>query len=328
MERRVTAELHEDVQSPAKADQTASLRASVVIPTRNRGALIEETLERLMSVDDCASEILIVDQSTDTITADVVHELHIRDPRVRLVPTSTVGSSAARNIGCATATGDVVAYIDDDCMVEKGWLDAIIAEFQDPSVAAVFGRLTPYEQEKRNGTEVGLKASRERTEYTSPLPPWWVGHGGNMAFRRADLLQLGGFDPLLSAGGPLHAGEDTDLAHRLLIRGRKIVYAPAAVAYHKHWKDWRAQKKMERSYGIGAGAQFAKYMRAGDRWGLRFFCAWVWQLGVRRIGAGLLKWHSLKVVYLGYCQLVYPWIGLLRSARCSIDRSHTVYVDE
>jgi GT2 family glycosyltransferase len=328
MERRVTAGLQEDVQPQAKADQAAALTASVVIPTRNRGALIRETLERLMSADGSASEILVVDQSTDAITAGVIQELHIRDPRLRLVPTKTVGSSNARNIGCSSASGDVVAYIDDDCMVEKGWLDAIIAEFRDPAVAAVFGRLTPYEQKERNGTEVGLKASSERTEYTSPLPPWWVGHGGNMACRRADLLWVGGFDPLLSAGGPLHAGEDTDLAHRLLIRGRKIVYAPAAVAYHKHWKDWRAQKEMERSYGIGAGAQFAKYMRAGDLWGLRFFCAWVWQLGVRRVGAGLIKWRSLKVVYLGYCQLVYPWIGLLRSARYPIDRSHAVYLDE
>ena len=131
----------------------------------------------------------------------------------------------------------------------------------------------------------------------------------------------------LSAGGVLQAGEDTDVAHRLLVRGRKIVYAPGAVAYHKHWKDWPAQKRMERSYGIGAGAQFAKYVRAGDLWGLRFFCAWVWQLGVRRMGAGLLKWRNPKVVYLGYCQLLYPWIGLLRSSRYAIDRPHTVYVD-
>jgi glycosyltransferase involved in cell wall biosynthesis len=323
----VTAKLPESIETQAEVSLTASLTVSVVVPTRNRGSLITETLERLLSVDDSASEILVVDQSTDTITADIVHGLHLADARVRLVPTRTVGSSNARNIGYSTASGDVVAFIDDDCMVEKGWLDAVMAEFQDSTVAAVFGRLTPYEQEERNGTEVGLKASPERTVYTSPLPPWWVGHGGNMAFRKADLVQLGGFDPLLSAGGHLHAGEDTDLAHRLLVRGRKIVYAPDAVAYHKHWKDWSAQKKMERSYGIGAGAQFAKYMRVGDPWGLRFFCAWVWQLGVRRIGAGLLKWRSLRVVYLGYCQLVYPWIGLLRSARYAIDRSHTVYLE-
>jgi GT2 family glycosyltransferase len=300
---------------------------SVVIPTRNRGALIRETLERLTAVGDAAIEILVVDQSTDGATAEAVREFSSRDARVRLIATPTVGSSNARNIGRAAAAGEVVAYVDDDCIVEKGWLEALTAEFRDPSVAGVFGRLTPYEQPERTGTEVGLKASEERAEYTRPLPPWWVGHGGNMAFRKADLIEVNGFDPLLAAGGSLCAGEDTDLAHRLLIRGRKIVYSPDAVAYHKHWKDWPAQKRMERAYGIGAGAQFAKYLRAGDLWGVRLFWAWTWQLGVRRMGAGLLKWRNPKVVYLGYCQLVYPWIGLLRSFGHPIDRTYVVYVD-
>jgi GT2 family glycosyltransferase len=298
-----------------------------VIPTRNRGELIEETLERLIAVDGAAIEILVVDQSTDGATARAVREFTKRDARVRLIATPTVGSSNARNVGRAAAAGEVVAYVDDDCIVEKGWLEALTTEFTDPTVAGVFGRLTPYEQPERTGTEVGLKASEERAEYTRPLPPWWVGHGGNMAFRKADLIKVHGFDPLLAAGGSLCAGEDTDLAHRLLIKGRKIVYSPDAVAYHKHWKDWPAQKRMERAYGVGAGAQFAKYARVGDLWGLRFFCAWTWQLGVRRIGAGLLKWRNPKVVYLGYCQLVYPWIGLLRSFGYPIDRTHVIYLD-
>jgi len=323
----VTADLLDEVQNPGISGVPEPPTVSIVIPTRNRGALIDETLERLISVEAGAIEILVVDQSTDRVTAEAVGGFTGRDSRVRLIPTPTVGSSNARNVGRAAAAGVVVAYVDDDCIVEKGWLEALTVEFRDPTVAAVFGRLTPYRQPGRSGIEVGLKASEERAEYTKPLPPWWVGHGGNMAFRKADLADVDGFDPLLSAGGSLCAGEDTDLAHRLLIKGRKIVYSPDARAYHKHWKDWPAQKRMERAYGIGAGAQFAKYLRAGDFWGIRLFFAWTWQLGVRRIGAGILKWRNPKVVYLGYCQLVYPSIGLLKSLRYPIDRTHVVYVD-
>ena len=80
-------------------------------------------------------------------------------------------------------------------------------------------------------------------------------------------------------------------------------------------------------YGIGAGAQFAKYLRAGDRYGLRLFATWFWQLGVRRVGAGLLKWRSTRPMYLGYCQLVYPWIGVLRSLSARVDAERMVYVE-
>jgi hypothetical protein len=140
-------------------------------------------------------------------------------------------------------------------------------------------------------------------------------------------LELGGFDPLLGAGGVFCACEDPDIALRLLRAHRRIVYSPDALAYHKHWKDWPAQRRMERAYGIGAGAEFAKYIRCGDAYGARLLATWVWQLGVRRLGAGLFKWRSLKTMYLGYCQLVYPWVGAARSMRYRVNRALTIYVE-
>jgi hypothetical protein len=56
------------------------------------------------------------------------------------------------------------------------------------------------------------------------------------------------------------------------------------------------------------------------------FARWTWELGVRRVGAGVFKWKSFKPMYLGYCQLVYPWIGAFRSLRLAIDRKAKVYV--
>jgi GT2 family glycosyltransferase len=300
--------------------------ATVVVPTRNRGDLISETLVALMQIPDPALEILIVDQSTNDGTRRAVERIAASDSRVRLCATSTVGSSAGRNLGAQLASGEIVAYCDDDCVVTTEWLDAIRAEFLHPEVSAVYGRLLPYEQGDRTGREVGLKASQERTEYSSPVPPWYVGHGGNMAFRRSSLLELGGFDPLLGAGGVFGACEDPDIALRLLRKRRKIVYCPRALSFHKHWKDWAAQKRMERAYGIGAGAEFAKYIRCGDMYGAQLLARWIWQLGVRRMGAGLLKWRSVKTMYLGYCQLVYPWVGVARSLGHPVDRRLFLYI--
>lgn len=300
---------------------------SVVIPTRNRGSLIEETIRSLLAMSHRDFELIVVDQSTNERTREAVEAVAGSDPRVRVCRSMTVGSSAARNVGASESQGDVVAYTDDDCIVAPGWLNGILEEFVEPRVAAVFGRLLPFESGPRTGREVGFKAAMQRAEFDRPTPPWYIGHGGNMAFLRSVLLDLGGFDPLLGAGGVFGAWEDPDVALRLLRAGRRIVYAPDALAYHKHWKDWPAQRRMERAYGIAAGAEFAKYMRCGDVYGARLLATWVWQMGVRRLGAGLLKWRSLKTMYLGYCQLVYPWIGVVRSARYRVDRAKAIYLE-
>lgn len=322
----MTVSLGPSTAAGESSEQRRSIAVSVVVPTRNRGDLIAETLTALLDVEDPGMEILVVDQSTDDATRSCVLRVAGDDPRVRVVPTSTVGSSAARNVGAQQARGAVIAYTDDDCIVSRSWLSAIMAEFADPGISAVFGRLVPYESGARTGREVGFKAGEERQVFSRKLPPWYIGHGGNMSFRRSALTAAGGFDPLLGAGGFFGACEDPDLAYRLLASGGKIVYAPDAEAYHKHWKDWAAQRRMERNYGIGAGAMFAKYVRCGDGYGARLAATWMWQLGVRRVGSGLLKWRSLKTMYLGYCQLVYPWVGALRSLRRQVDPATVTYV--
>lgn len=298
----------------------------MIVPTRDRGELIVDTIRCLTEVDYAHFNVVVVDQSTDDQTAEAVLKIACDDRRITAVRTNTKGSSAGRNLGAHIADSQIVAYTDDDCIVDRAWLKAIVAEFEDPGVAAVYGRLMAYER-TRTGREVGYKAAPDRVEYVHRLPPWYIGHGGNMAFRRCDLLAAGGFDPKLGAGGYFGACEDPDIAYRLLVLGKKVVYSPDAIVYHKHWKSWRAQSQMERAYGIGAGAQFAKYIRCGDAYGYRLFLAWMWQLGVRRAASGLLKWRSLKTMYLGYCQLVYPWLGAVKSLGHPIDRRTRVYVD-
>jgi GT2 family glycosyltransferase len=304
----------------------SALTVAVVVPTRNRGDLITGTLQSLLALDRHEHRIIVVDQSTDDRTRRTVEAVARGDPRVLVETSTTVGSSAARNLGAWASGTDIVAYTDDDCIVEPDWLTQIVEEFDNPEIAAVYGRLIPSGFKTRDGTEVGFKAAQERMEYSRRTPPWYIGHGGNMAFRRRDLVEVGGFDPLLGAGGVFGACEDPDVAYRLLALGKKIAYTGAALVYHKHWKDWPAQRRMERAYGVGAGAQFAKYVRSGDLYGLRLFCTWSWQLGVRRVGAGLLKWRSTHPMYLGYCQLVYPWVGVLRSLRHGVDPDQMLYV--
>jgi hypothetical protein len=140
------------------------------------------------------------------------------------------------------------------------------------------------------------------------------------------LIAVGGFDVRLGPGSTFNAAEDLDMAFRLLGAGGRLVYTGLAVAYHKEWRDWAARRKREPCYGVGVGAAFMKYLRCGDVYGAQLFAIWTWQLGVRRLGFGLLKWRSFKPMCLGYCQLVYPWIGVARALRFGVDRRTRLFV--
>lgn len=303
----------------------SALTFTVVISTRNRGPMIEPAIASLMALNHPSFEVVVIDQSSDSLTQEAVDRLSGGDLRVRYARSDQMGVARGRNDGLFLSRADVIAFTDDDCVVDPGWLSAIEAEMADPAIAGVFGRVLPDQAAVRTGIDLAVKDSQRRVEYAGKTIPWYIGHGANMAFRRADLIAVGGFDELLGPGGPLPSHEDGDLLYRLLASGRRVVFSPRSLVYHRQWRDWSERARTERAYGVGAGGQFTKYIRCRDSYGFRLFATWTWQLGVRRIGAGMLKWRSAKVMYLGYVQLVYPWIGVWRSLRYPVDPKRVVY---
>jgi GT2 family glycosyltransferase len=304
----------------------AAPSVTVVVATRGRGEMIAGVLEGLLRESYPRLQVVVVDQSIDDLTEQTVRRLSGTDGRFEYRRTDTVGVSAGRNLGIEMARGEIVAFSDDDCLIEPGWVRALVAEFADPTVVAVFGRVLPSEARDRDGTEVCFKPDPERVVHRRRVAPWYVGHGANMGFRRAALEEIGGFDPFLGAGTSFGGFDDCDVVDRLLARGQCIVYSPSAVVYHQQGRSWAARRRTERAYGMGAGAAAAKCLRCGDAWGLSFLSTWIWQLGVRRVGAGILKWRSVKVTYLGYCQLVYPFLGFVESFRLGVDPGRRLYV--
>jgi len=197
------------------------LTITVVVAARNRAAPLSETLRALVDLDYPDLRIIVVDGSDDEVTRQTVRRLAEHHANLSLISIGTASSSAARDLGAALSHSDIVAYADDDCIVSPHWPHAIAVEFADPMVAAVFGRLLPHPDgsSRRDGRAVDLKAALHRQRYSRKTPPWRIGHGGNMAVRRGDLLAIGGFDPLLGAGGTLGSGEGADIAYRLLVAG-------------------------------------------------------------------------------------------------------------
>jgi glycosyltransferase involved in cell wall biosynthesis len=299
---------------------------TVVIPTRNRPELVSDAIESVMASDYPSFEVLVSDQSSDCRTQNLVKRIACKHSNLHYVSSSTVGSSMNRNLGASLCRTEFIAYTDDDCIVDPNWISSLMTELTRPGISAVYGRVLPFNRDALTGAEAAVRDGLKYTEFRKKVPPWYVGTGGNMAFRCDALSSIGGFDPLLGAGSALRSCEDTDIAYRLLSGKRSIVYVPKAVVYHKLWKDWRSQQQMERAYGIGAGAQFTKYVRCSDMYGAALFLTWIWQHGVRRFGAGLFKWRNPRVLYMACCQLVYPWLGMLQSARFEVDLPSMTYV--
>lgn len=171
-----------------------------------------------------------------------------------------VDLSYARNRGLAAARAPLVAFVDDDEVVDAGWVEGVFAGFARREIAGVFGPVEPLDDRGLAYCHYEPGAPREFTG--GRTPPWIVGTGGNMAFRRDVLAGAGGFDIRFGAGSPAKSAEETDLVLRLLGAGRTIAWSPTMVVYHPT-KDEAQHLASRHPYGIGMGSALRRHRAAG-----------------------------------------------------------------
>lgn len=191
-----------------------------------------------------ALEILVVDNALEGDATRLAAEGFAG---VRYLREAKPGLNFTRNAAIAAAGGDLLAFLDDDMVVDRNWLDGLLAAWTGQPDAGGYTGLelplrldTPAEIrfEAAGGFNRGFRPQIFNAERWDdplhPARPWLVGAGGNMAFDRRLLLELGGFDEGLDAGPILPAGGDLDIFCRVLRSGRSIVYEPQFAAYHEH----------------------------------------------------------------------------------------------
>lgn len=303
----------------------------IVIPTCNRGNLIEATIASIRACQGVTLTLWVVDQSQDDRTKQVVMQHAQADPRVRYMHTAARGISAARNAGVAAGCAPLVLFTDDDCRVDPDWARQMAQALDSPGVWAVFGRVLPDRTDHplvhgvTPGIALGVKLSNQPERYAANRFNLGFGHGASMGVQRTRLEQLGGFDEFLGVGGPLRSWEDRDLGYRILAAGGIILYHPSALLYHRQWRDWGSVWRATHNYGLGTGAVAGKYLRCGDAGGLVLLGEWLLDQGVRQIFSGIFKWHSYQKVAVGFQQMITPWIGLAHGMRYPIDRQYRIY---
>jgi O-antigen biosynthesis protein len=246
-------------------------RISVVVCSYNGARTIRRCLDGLMALDYPNHEVIVVDDGSTDRTADIVAGY-----RVRLISTPNRGLSSARNAGCEAASGDIIAYLDDDAWPDPDWLTFIAAAFADPKVGAVGGPNLPPPSSDPFAASIALAPGTAThvllTDSLAEHVP-----GCNMAVRRDVLLALGGFDPVFRI-----AGDDVDLCWRLHDAGWLIAFAPTAQIWHLRraslpmfWQQQvnygRAEALLERKWpgrfnGAGHASWAGQIYDAGRAW--------------------------------------------------------------
>lgn len=266
------------LQPLATIDDTASTRTaselppvSVVICTRDRTSHLKRVLESVLALDYPSFEVIVVDNAATTLETWRYVEGN-NDERLRVVNAAVPGLSAARNRGLESASHEIVAFTDDDVIVDSAWLRCLTRPFADPEVATVTGLVTPaslrtpaqvaFQDRVSWGTAPsrGYFNWRDRHSH-GPLFPFRVadfGTGANFAVRRRVAFSLGGFDEALGAGTPTAGAEDIDWFVRSILADHTLAIEPDAITWHEHRATEAELMSQAHGYGLGLGAWLAK----------------------------------------------------------------------
>ena len=183
------------------------------------------------------------------------------------------GLSSGRNRGILEAQGDIIAFTDDDVVVDTYWLAGLAMGFRvTDNVACVTSLALPLELETpaqflfetygcftRGFSQRIFDLQEHRWE--KPAYPYIIGAcggGASMAFIRSFLQSKGGFDPALGPGCPTGGGEELAAFFEVIVNGNRLVYESTALLYHQHRRDYTALQKQLYSYGVGLTAYLTK----------------------------------------------------------------------
>ncbi len=270
-------------------------------------------------------EVLVVDQSRSTQTAQIVHAFATRYPQVRYLPMEGTGAARARNYGVRHAFGEIVAFADDDCVLPPTWLAVFAQSFaKEADVDLIYGQvLLPAHLRLRDGVEgitPWLPISRRRR--LNRREGFQVfGMSANCAARRSTFGQLSGFDELLGVGAPLRGSEDFDFAYRLFRAGGTILLEPGSIVYHYGFRSHADWHRTLIGYGIGQGGFYFKHVRSGDLYAI-WLLASVLGIEAARLVKRVIDFRRPGEKW-AYLQGIFTGIG--QSLRYGVDRQRRLY---
>lgn len=228
---------------------SCALQFSIIIPTYNRPERLRECLLALSQLNYSRDrfEVIVVDDGSETPLADVIAPFEVQF-KLTLLRQANAGPAQARNTGAAFARGQYLAFTDDDCAPHPSWLTVLETTFSSSPDCVVGGQVlnalphNPY----ATASQALIDYLYSYYNHNSDQAQFFTSN--NFAMATLHFHDVGGFDITYSRP----AGEDREFCARLLRRGYRLRYNPAAQVYHAHHLTWRGFWWQQFHYGCGA----------------------------------------------------------------------------
>ncbi len=288
--------------APVRLDATAP-RMSLVICTYDGAKTLAETLDAVALLEYPSFEVIVVDDGSTDGSAEIA-----RGYGHQVVSTENQGLSAARNTGLHAATGDVVAYLDDDAAPDPHWLTYLALGFSDASIVAVGGPNVAVAGDGVVADAVAMAPGNPTHVLTDDRVAEHI-PGCNCAFRRDALTAIGGFDARFRI-----AGDDVDVCWRLQDEGGTIAFSPTAVVFHHRRGSVAGYLRQQRNYGRAEALLERKWPERYSDGGHVTWRGRLYGLGTPRPTRGPLRWR----VYHGVWGTA-PFQRLYEPARGELD---------
>lgn len=275
---------------------------SIIVATRDRQDKLLQCVKAFLKNTPVNYELIILDQSNDRN----FKSLTFINSRIKHYHLSFMGKSRALNTGIRIASGEILAFTDDDCLVTPKWITKILTFMEkNPDIHAVFGSVYPHIKTKTPDTICPSTLTLKRSRYIKREGAHvsQIGYGNNMAIRKNALISIGGFRTWLGPGTIVPTAEDAEISIRLLMYGYQLAYEPAISVCHNRWLSPSAMRKQDASYFRAEAACYMYYAFQGRSFAQRILKRQLTQLAHRmfiswmNLSRHRLTRHTLGTVY-------------------------------
>jgi glycosyltransferase involved in cell wall biosynthesis len=282
-------------------------KVSVVVCSYNGARTLHDCMVSLQDLHYPDYEIILVDDGSKDETQEIMKDF----PRVQNIRQKNRGLSVARNVGIAAGTGEIIAFTDSDCMVDRDWLYFLVQTLLSSNFAAVGGpNISPPATDWIQATVGAAPGSPSHVLLTDTIAEHVP--GCNMAYHKWALEMIGGFDPEYRK-----AGDDVDVCWRLMQSGYQIGFSPAAVVWHYRRFEVRTYFSQQVGYGEAEAMLRYKHLQYFGPTGTAIWHGNVYsQVRMDSYFTKPIIYHG--IFGTGLFQCIYPkryspWAGLLGS---------------
>lgn len=261
---------------------------SVIIPVKNRSEDIRNCLRSLLSLDYPADrwEVIVIDDGSTDDTRKVIDSFPVNSVCLG----QAQGASACRNRGVKEARGELIAFIDSDCLADPNWLKELVPYFHHEHIGIVGGYVaSPHTkslvgryESVNSALNMGPRSLRGMNDSSTFYVPTC-----NLIVRKKAFVEVGGF------AEELKVGEDVDLCWRLRKHGWLLLYLPQGKVIHKHRSSLSRMLKRRYDYGTSEAILYSRHR--DKKKNLAFALPYVIFYGLVSLGIIVLSWLPLAL---------------------------------